>query len=519
MKVGKRWRTIRLLCAAGLIAMAAPAAAVAQQQGQGQTADVATAQLLRELKDQVTTLQTTIGQLRDETSRYRAETQELRAELQAAVAQMRSTEAPSQAESAPAQPGATAETATAEARIAKLQDQYDLLSGKVDDQYQSKVESASKYRVRLSGLALLNLFENIGAVDSQDVPAFALATVPGAGGSFGGTLRQSQIGLEVFGPTWRGARIHGNLQLDFAGGFPNTDNGVSLGLMRLRTGVMRMDWARTSVVAGQDAPFISPLSPTSLASLAQPALSYSGNLWTWMPQLRVEHRFPTKGGSTFSVQAGILDPLTGEPPPSQFDRVPQAGEASRQPAYASRLAWTSANQDRPASVGLGGYYSRQNWGAGQMVDGWALTTDASIPISRLFSLSAEFYRGRSLGGLGGGLGQSVVFRSLPASSATRAQGLDSMGGWAQLKVLASSRLEFNVAAGQDNPFVSEIRSAAFADGENAGTVRNRSFLTNFIYHPRSDLLFSLEYHRIQSFKLAPPNRDADQINLVMGVLF
>jgi hypothetical protein len=517
MKVSKRWLFFRLLCAAGLMAMEAPVPALAQQQGQ--TADVATAQLLRQLKDQVTTLQTTIDQLRDETSRYRAETQELRAELQAALAQMRPATAPSQAESALEQPGAAAETATAEARIAKLQEQYDLLSGKVDDQYQSKVESASKYRVRLSGLALLNLFENIGAVDNQDVPAFALATVPGAGGSFGGTLRQSQIGLEVFGPTWRGARIRGNLQFDFAGGFPNTDNGVSLGLMRLRTGVMRLDWARTSIVAGQDGPFISPRSPTSLASLALPALSYSGNLWTWVPQLRVEHRIPMAGGSNFTVQAGILDPLTGEEPPSQFNRVPQAGEASRQPSYASRLAWTSANEDRPLSLGFGGYYSRQNWGAGQMIDGWAVTTDASIPISRLFSLTGEFYRGRSLGGLGGGLGQSIVFRGSTIGATARAQGLDSMGGWAQLKFLASSRLEFNVAAGQDNPFISQIRSAAFVDGEGAGTVRNRSILTNFIYHPRSDLLFSLEYRRIQSFKLAPPNHDADQINLVMGVLF
>src|ERR1039458_6979416 len=43
---------------------------------------------------------------------------------------------------------------------ASLEEEYQLLSGKVDDQYQTKVESASKYRVRLSGIVLMNLASN-----------------------------------------------------------------------------------------------------------------------------------------------------------------------------------------------------------------------------------------------------------------------------------------------------------------------------------------------------------------------
>ncbi len=48
-------------------------------------------------------------------------------------------------------------------RVASLEEEYQLLSGKVDDQYQTKVESASKYRVRLSGIVLMNLFSNRGS--------------------------------------------------------------------------------------------------------------------------------------------------------------------------------------------------------------------------------------------------------------------------------------------------------------------------------------------------------------------
>jgi hypothetical protein len=84
---------------------------------------------------------------------------------------------------------------------------------------------------------------------------------------------------------------------------------------------------------------------------------------------------------------------------------------------------------------------------------------------------------------------------------------------------ASSRLEFNVAAGQDNPFASEFQEAAAAGAAYYRTVRDRSLLTNVIYHPRSDLLLSMEYRRIESYRLTTPKRDADQVNLVMGVLF
>src|ERR1700736_5930046 len=68
----------------------------------------------------------------------------------------------------------------------------------------------------------------------------------------------------------------------------------------------------TSCVAGQDELFFSPLSPTSFASLAVPALNFSGNLWGWIPQVRVEHRFAISDTQTVGVQAGVLDNLTGE---------------------------------------------------------------------------------------------------------------------------------------------------------------------------------------------------------------
>ena len=347
-------------------------------------------------------------------------------------------------------------------RVASLEEEYQLLSGKVDDQYQTKVESASKYRLRLSGIVLMNLVSNQGVVDSIDLPTLAYARPAGdSGGSFGATLRQSEIGFEAFGPNVAGAKTRADLQLDLAGGFPSVPNGIDSGLMRLKTATMRMDWTNTSVVVGQDSIFFSPNSPTSFATLAIPALSYAGNLWSWVPQIRVEHRVALTDDSSLLFQAGILDPVSGEipgaTPGTNYYREPGPGEASRQPAYGTRVAWTRNVFGQPLRLGAGGYYSRQDYGFNRNVDGWAGMTDIELPLSHQFSLSGEFYRGRALGGLGGGIGRSVLFAGDPTSASTEIQALNSIGGWAQLKYRPANKWEFNAAFGMDNPYASDLK--------------------------------------------------------------
>jgi len=244
-------------------------------------------------------------------------------------------------------------------RIDKIEEEQQFIDAKVNDQYQTKVESGSKYRLRLSGMVLLNLYDTRGAVNNQDFPEISTRLgLLNSRSAFGGTLRQSQIGLDVFGPDIAGAHTSANVKFDFAGGFPSTENGVSQGLVRLRTGVIRFDWNTTSVVAGQDRLFFAPLAPTSLATLAIPALSYAGNLWNWTPQVRVEHRHNLSENSNLLFQAGILDSLSGDVPSPTPDRQPTWGEASGQPAYAARVAWTRHVSDQNLTVGFGGYYGR-----------------------------------------------------------------------------------------------------------------------------------------------------------------
>lgn len=521
------------VCGTALAAVAAlfiPIHLLAQQ---ADPAPVDTNTAMRELQDEVRQLRSLIDQMRVENAESRAEMQQLRQDLQStrSMLENRPETASAQAvpdqagaSTAPIQPGSEASQAPGtgiDERVKRLEDSTALLTSKVDEQYQTKVETASKYRARLHGIVLMNAFRNVGGTNSIDLPDFAEAVSPGAArGVFGATLRQSEIGLEIFGPTVAGARTSADIQFDFAGGFPGTGNGVNFGIVRLQTASMRMDWEHTSLVAGQDSLFISPLSPTSFASLATPAFGYAGNLWAWTPQIRAEHRFALSDQQTFTVQAGILDNLNWEFPPDPFYRYAQAGEHSGQPAFASRAAWSHQIYGHPLSLGAAGYYGRQNWGWNRYTDAWAGMADWQIPIASRVALSGEFYRGRGIGGLGAAVGRSIVLGGDPKVSIPPIRALDAVGGWSQLKIQITPKLELNGVVSQDNVYAGNVRGFA-TDANNFGPIlgRNRGALGNFVFRPRSDLLFSAELRRLESFPIFSTSTSTNQVNLAIGILF
>ncbi len=496
---------------------------------------------IRELGAEVRELRATIEQMRAENAESRAAMQEIRQELQDTRKLLAPLAVAANAGGGPvpaAQPGGenqqpapatltaaqntsdTSSQADLASRIQKLEESTQLLGSKVNEQYQTKVETAAKYRARLSGIVLMNAFHNVGASDNLDFPDYSQPVAPGnSAASFGATLRQSEIGLEIFGPTVMAAKSSANVVLDFAGGFPSTPNGVNFGIARLQTGSVRLDWQHTSVIAGQDSLFVSPLSPTSFASLAIPAFAYAGNLWGWTPQIRVEHRFELADQQTLTVQGGILDNLDWEPPSDSYYRSPQSGEASGQPAYALRTAWSRQVHDQPLTFGAAGYFGRQDWSWDRYVDGWGGMADWRIPIVRRLGLSGEFYRGRGIGGLGAGIGRAVLFGG-PYAPTTPIRGLDSAGGWSQLKFQLTSKIELNGVFGEDDAFAGDIRGFA-TDANNFSPIlgRNRGQLGNIVYRPRSDLLLSAEFRRLHTFPIYSSASTTNQVNLAMGILF
>jgi hypothetical protein len=417
---------------------------------------------------------------------------------------------------------ASSQNESLEQRVTDLEDNQQLIDSKLNDQYQTKVESGSHYRLRLSGIVLFNLQENRGTLDNLDFPQIATPTSPfDSDHDFSGSLRQTQIRIEAFGPDLFGARTSADVNFDFAGNTTDEPNGGFLSMPRLRTGTVRLDWKNTSVVAGQDFLFFAPLQPTSLASVAVPPLSWSGELWAWAPQVRVEHSVNFSDHAKLLLQGGILESLTGDEPfpDAEVNRFATWGEQSGVPAVAGRVAWSDRIFGQTFTIGEGGYFGRQFWSFGRHLNGWAATTDWSLPLGTYFTVSGQFFRGNAIGGLAGGIGQNLLLNGNYAVPSTQVMGLDAMGGWAQLTFKPTPKFQINGAFGQDNPFASEVRKYSSTPplyGE--WLTKNQSEFVNFIFQPRSDVMFSLEYRRLQTTGL-PNSTSANIFNLGLGYIF
>jgi hypothetical protein len=263
------------------------------------------------------------------------------------------------------------------------------------------------------------------------------------------------------------------------------------------------------------------VSPTSLASLALPPLSYAGNLWAWTPQVHVEHRITLAENSTLSLHGGILDPLTGIVPEEDEDgRPPSWGEQSGHPAFATRVALRQRVLGQDMTLGFGGYFGRENWGLDRNIPNWAGTLDLSLPLGRYFGLTGFFYRGHALSSLGGGIGQSILWSGSIMNPSTIFHGVDAEGGWAQLKFTPRQNFEINSGYGQDNPFASDLRSYG-PNGSYYGALlsRNQSPFANFIYRLRSDVLFSVEYRYLKTTLLDAGSHRLNHVNAALAYTF
>jgi uncharacterized coiled-coil protein SlyX len=437
----------------------------------------------------------------------------------------------SPATAAPAITGPTtadsaATAAQLQSAVEEIREQQAMHESQIATQEQAKVESGSKYPVKITGLLLMNSFVNTGAVDIGATPALAL---PGPGSS-GASVRQTILGFDARGPHLFGASSYGNLRVDFDGaaqGSAGTTTyagpySANAGLLRLRTAHAGLEWAHTEAYFSLDHPIFNPDTPTSLTAIAEPGLAWSGNLWTWNPQFGVKQKVPLSQRSDVELEAALIDvgdaPLT----PVITGSSTSAAEQSRWPGVEAHLAMagTGLNAESGNHFGLGGYFSPHRLFMGKEFDSWAATVDTRLLLPARLELSGNIYRGLALGGLGAGALKDFVYRTDPDTGAYYVRPLDDVGGWAQLKEKINERVELNGAFGLDEGFGGEVRRYSVATGSMyQNLARNQTFTGNVIYKPSASLLFSLEYRRLESFAELGSAAASNVIGLGAGFKF
>jgi uncharacterized coiled-coil protein SlyX len=415
------------------------------------------------------------------------------------------------------------------AAIDDLRERQDMQASQIATHEQTKVESESKYPVKITGLLLLNGFVNTRQVDMAATPTLAL---PGTG-STGASVQQTILGFDASGPHLFGARSYADLRVDFDGsstpggsstiytGYWNT----SAAILRLRTAHAGLQWQHTDAYFSLDRPIFSPDAPTSLTAVAEPALAWSGNLWTWNPQVGITRDLGFGSSHNLRLQGALIDvgnaPLSTVSASAATSTVaPTAAEQSRWPGEEARIALLGSNLEEGSHVGIGGYFAPHLSPAGTRFDAWATTVDAKLLLPGRLQFAGSFYRGAALGGLGGGAYKDYGFVVDTESSRYYFRPYDDVGGWAQLKEKLSERVEFNAAFGLDNVFARELRPYFVTGGTMyQNLARNRTYTGNVIFSPVAYLLFSLEFRHLESVPVVGAPAESNIIGIAAGYKF
>ena len=264
-----------------------------------------------------------------------------------------------------------------------MQENTQILQAEVKQHDQIKVESSSKYPIKISGMLLSSTNLIDGAVDNVDLPVVALPRTDSvAHGSLATTWRQTLLGLDAQGPSVWGAHSGADVRADFFGGQPTGGYNTNAGTLRLRTAQVHVDWPNTSLIASLDSPLISPLEPTSFMTIGEPSMAWSGNLWTWSPQIEFKHSISVSQTGSMGFEAGLIDPAATASYFNSALRQANPAEASKQPSYEARFSYALGSGDYPLIVGVSGYYGRQTYPYQQHIDPWAGTADWKLPLNK-----------------------------------------------------------------------------------------------------------------------------------------
>ena len=460
--------------------------------------------------------------------------EEMRQELAALQRQMAqagsiavpATSAPQPSSSSPSVQTSSSSTSTA---IDDLRERQAMQEAQIATHEQTKVESESKYSVKITGLLLFNGFVNTRQVDMAATPTVALL----GAGSTGASAQQTILGFDARGPHLFGAGSYADLRVDFDG---NTGTGGSstvytgyyntnVSILRLRTAHAGLQWQHTDAYFSLDRPIFSPDAPTSLTAVAEPALAWSGNLWTWNPQVGITRDIGFASSGTLGLQGALIDvadaPLSVTSATAAMSAIaPTGAEQSRWPGEEAHIALLGSKLEEGSHIGIGGYFAPHLSPLGARYDAWAGTLDTKVLLPGHLVFTGTFYRGAALGGLGGGGYKDFGYRAATDSSDYYFRPLDDVGGWAQLKEKFNERVEFNTAFGVDNVFSGELRHYAVPGGTMyQNLVRSRTFTGNVIYSPSASLLFSLEYRHLESTPIIGVSAESNIIGVAAGYKF
>ena len=367
--------------------------------------------------------------------------------------------------------------------------------------------AAPQRTIEFTGFVLANGFYNSAQVNNSDVPQFAALDSIGIGNA-GGTMRQTRLGLFINDPSVLRGTFVGEVDIDFFGGQQPSSGGRSFPLLRLRRALGTLTWtgqgSSMELLIGQEGPLVADRSPRSLASVGFPDFAGAGNLWLWIPQVRLTGEFGTT--LRLALQGAILAPGTGAPQ-SSFNTQPDSAERTGRPSLEGRLRVAWGPTDEPNELGIGGhigwFFGTDTLSGETLLVSQAVTADGRFKFG-IVEFVGEAFAGKALAGLGGGgIGQNTGAAGVP---------VHTKGGWGQLNLRPTSEWVFGGGCGIDDPDDADVAAVA------TGRLKNFVCEGHLEWRPQGPLVFGFEFRRLKTSYTAG-DFTANHMNLAAGYRF
>ena len=407
------------------------------------------------------------------------------------------------------------------ARVARAEAALALLREQVATESSTQVRLRSRIQLELSARLIVNGWRTSGTASSSEVPTFATVARPrdpqyGSTGrhTLGLSMRQSIVGASVSVDSVLGAVLLADIELDFFSRALDP-NPPLFPEPRLRTARAILAWPRTEIMVGIETPLISDLTPITAAGVAIPTFTAAGNLWNWLPQLRVTRELWRPSSATpvsIALQGAVMSPFSADRHVSDVSG-PDAGQLSGRPAFESRarLRWGIGEEmgglqsvlQRGAEVGVGTHIGWLRAVGDSNMTSWATSADARVAVGHGIEIRGEAYRGRLLRGLGGGaIGQNFgVLGNVDKPGVP----LTDAAGWIQLNTQWHPRVIAGVGCGTDRVL-----------GSSADRRRNSVCAVHAMWRPTQPLLFSFELRNVKT-RYAAGLQHARHFNFGIGI--
>jgi hypothetical protein len=385
---------------------------------------------------------------------------------------------------------------------ATVEERLDIQERRTDEQAQTKVEASQKFPIRITGMALFNTYLNSRQNGGMEYPTVAAA----GDGRAGATLRQTTIGLEFRGPetVWSG-RVSGSLYMDFYnGGYNGAGTPTSLNeWFRLRTGSIGIDWKSRGVMVGVEKPIFNPREPTSLAQVGISPLTGAGNLWLWMPQVRVEQDLSFGASTGVEARMGAVE--TQETLPYGTPASP-VYLASNRPGLEGRFNFYHRLDDERRLEIAPGFHASTTHVNGFSVPSNLFSMDWFLNPWRPVEFTGAFFTGQNVANLGtGAINQGYVLYRRYASA------IGSRGGWGQFTIHAARRLDLHLFTGEQDDDNTLLRTGDIG--------KNLVYGANLYCHLAPNVILAPEVTQLRTMYIGLGTRINNHYDLALAYLF